>query len=84
MERFTNPAASDDYARLHSQEYHRAMDQERLARKCATDRENPFVLLVGGIGQGLKRRLAYVVAGVVVIAMLISRMITVAVDPGRG
>ena len=82
MERFINPAASDDYANLHSQQYHRAMEQERLARKCAPDRESPFGSLVEGIGRGVKRRFAYVVAGVVVIVMLISRIFTAALDIG--
>ena len=84
MERFITPAASDDYASLHSQEYHRAMDQERLARQCSAGQESPSGPFVGWVWQGLKRRFAYVAAGVIVIVMLISRLVTAAVDPGIG
>ncbi|MBN1149225.1 MAG: hypothetical protein JXA78_18335 [Anaerolineales bacterium] len=84
MERFVNPAASDDYAGLHSQEYLRAMDQERLARKCAAGQESSISTFVGTIGQGLRRRFSYVFAGLILIVLLISRLLTAAVDPGKG
>jgi hypothetical protein len=84
MERFVNQAPLDDYASLHSEARHRAIDQEFLAHKCAAGVSTPLGSLMGGIGQGLKRRFAYVLAGVVVIVVLISRMVTAAVALGSG
>ena len=82
MERFVNQAPLDDYASLHSEARQRAIDPGHLAHKCAAGESSPLYSLMGGIGQGLKRRFAYVLAGVVVIVMLISRMVTAAVAFG--